>query len=148
MSMFPHTVTLYNVERATDPATLIDTEIRHVTVLEGVLLDAVKSSNVRRSGLESADAAMLYIPRSVRARHGESGAEKAFVGAMEFWAAEDKSGLWTLSDGGDTYFAAGVVVRPDATREQLELQHDGVYTVTKVDDKDFGGLPHWEVGGK
>lgn len=147
MSMFPHTVTLYNVERYTDPATLQDVEINHITVLRGVLLDESKASNVRKSGLESADAANLYIPRTVRAYHGESGAEKAYAGSMAFWTAADKSGLWTLSDGGDTFFVRGEVVLPDADRQQIELQCDGVYTVTKVDDKDYGGLPHWEVGG-
>ena len=45
MSMFPHTVTLYNVSVETDPATLEERTINHITVLEGVLLDAVKGKN-------------------------------------------------------------------------------------------------------
>ena len=39
MDMFPHTVTLYNVSLETDPATLDERTINHITVLEGVLLD-------------------------------------------------------------------------------------------------------------
>ena len=62
MSMFPHTATLYNVSVETDPATLEERTINHITVLEGVLLDAVKGKNVNESGLVDADSVTLYIP--------------------------------------------------------------------------------------
>ena len=60
--MFPHTVTLYNVSVEIDPATMKETTVNHITVLEGVLLDAVKGKNVNESGLVDADAVTLYIP--------------------------------------------------------------------------------------
>lgn len=34
------------------------------------------------------------------------------------------------------------------TFQQINLLRDGVYTVTSVDIKDFGGLQHLEVGGR
>ena len=40
--MFPHTVTLYNVETMTDITSFEETSVNHITVLRGVLLDAVK----------------------------------------------------------------------------------------------------------
>ena len=146
-SMFPHTVTLYNVQTETDPATLQDVTTSYITILRGVFLDATKAVNVRQSGLEGADAVALYIPFSVDAVDGVTGKAKRYVWPLEFWRAEDKRELWTLSTGGNTFFVKGEAVEPDAGREAIELAHDGVYTVTRVACRDFGGLRHWEVGG-
>ena len=146
MSMFPHTVTLYTVLTEAD-ADFHETRVNHITILRGVLLDESKAANVRSSGLEGADAAELYIPFSVRAEDGVTGRPKQYTGPMEFWRAEDKSGLWTLSDGENCFFVKGVAVEPEAAVERIERMYDSVYQMTKVDRKDFGGLPHWEVGG-
>ena len=52
MSMFPHTVTLYNTETTELPENdFKPTLVNHITVLRGVLLDASKGSNVNKSGL-------------------------------------------------------------------------------------------------
>ena len=51
MSMFPHTVTLYNVTHEVDTSTMQDVTKLYVTVLDGVLLSASKAANVRASGL-------------------------------------------------------------------------------------------------
>lgn len=150
MSMFPHTVTIYNVTSEIDKDTLTEKLVNHMTILRGVLLDASKAANVTRSGLEGADAVNLYIPFSVNAVDGVTGHEKKYATPMEFWRMEDKSGHWTLSvtgHGGKTIFIKGEVVEPDLTEEKISLAYDGVYNVTKVDEKDFGGLPHFEVGG-
>ena len=152
VSMFPHTVTIYNVSQETDPATFKDVEKTYITVLRGVLLEASKAANVRQSGLEGADAVNLYIPFSTVAVDGVTGAEKRYVGPQEFWRATDKSGIWTLStdgNGGTTFFIKGEVVEPDKTEQALEMLYDDVYKVTKVDMKDFGSqdMRHFEVGG-
>lgn len=147
MSMFPHAVTIYNVSQETDPATLEDVSVNHITVLRGVCLQASKASNVRATGLEGADAANLYIPYEVEAVDAETGEPKEYIGPVEFWRLPDKTGYWTLSDGGDTFFVKGEVVEPDHDRQFIELAYDNVYSVTKVDDMDYGGLRHWEVGG-
>ena len=145
----PHTVTLYNVVQETDPGTFQDVEKLYVTVMRGVFLEASKAANVRESGLEGADAVNLYIPFSVDAKDGISGSDKRYVGPQEFWSAEKKSGLWTLStkgDGGTTFFVKGEFVTDNAS---VALAHDDCYNVTKVDMKDFGSddMRHWEVGG-
>ena len=147
MTMFPHTVTLYNVQTETDPATLQDVTTSYITILRGVFLDATKAVNVRQSGLEGADEARLVIPFGVEAVDGVTGEAKQFTGPRSFWRLEDKGRHWTLSDSGDTFFVKGEAVEPDAGREAIELAHDGVYTVTRVACRDFGGLRHWEVGG-
>ena len=145
----PHTVTVYNVVTETDPITFDDVSTNHITILRGVFLDAVKGANVRQSGLEGADAVTLHIPFDVDARDAITGEPQQFVGAMDYWRAEDKSGLWTLSADRKTFFCKGIVIEPDKTEEYINLMHDNVYTVTKVDEKDFGSpsMQHWEVGG-
>ena len=134
MDMFPHVVTIYSVVIEMDPDTLREDTKNYITVLNGVLLDAVKAKNVNQSGLTGADAVTLYIP--------------LYAGPVEFWRAEDKSGLWTLSAGGNTFFVKGRAVHPDWSVQKIEAAYDDVYDITKVDFKDFGGdMSHWEVGG-
>lgn len=146
----PHTVTLYNVFHTVDESTFEESTETHITILEGVFLDQSKGVNVRESGLEGADAATLYIPFSVRANDGLTGNEKRFAEPMEFVKAADKTGLWTLEPGRNTFFIKGIVVAPGETEMHTQLSHDGVFAVTKVDAKDYGSpsMQHWEVGGK
>lgn len=146
----PHTVTLYNVFHTVDESTFEETTETYITILEGVFLDQSKGVNVRESGLEGADAATLYVPFSVRATDGMTGDAKRFVEPVEFVNAVDKSGLWTLDTGRNTYFIKGIVVAPKQSELLTQLSHDGVYNVTKVDAKDYGSpsMQHWEVGGK
>ena len=144
----PHTVTVYNVLQETDLATFEETEHVNVTILRGVFLDASKATNVRESGLVSADAVDLFIPFTVTAVDGTTGVQKRYVGPQEYCAAQDRSGIWTLSvegNGGETFFVKGEVVADAA----VARAHDGAYTVTKVDTKDFGrpSMQHWQVGG-
>lgn len=149
MSMFPHTVTIYNVVQETDKTTFEDKETLYVTILRGVLCEASKAVNVRESGLEGADAVNLYIPFSVDAVDGTTGKAKTYAPPQAFLAAENKSKLWTLSvngNGGLTFFIKGEFVTDNMP---VALSHDGCYNVTKVDEKDFGSVDmrHFEVGG-
>lgn len=154
MSMFPHTITVYNVEIYTDKNTFKDVLVNHITVLRGVLLDASKAVNVRESGLVGADAVNLYIPFGVEAVDGLTGEPKKYVGPLEFWRAEDKSEIWTMSIGGtkthgvdgSCFFVKGKAVHPDLDTQAIEMMYDHVYDITTIDEKDFGGLQHWEIG--
>lgn len=153
-TMFPHKVTVYTTTVEYD-AEYNENITTHITVLDGVLLDASKGVNVRTSGLEGADAVNLYIPFSVDARDGITGKKRKYVPPIEFFKLEDHSMFWTLSDGGgisgnrdaSTFFVKGRIVEPDMDRQQMEKSFDDVYSITKIDMKDFGGLQHWEVGG-
>lgn len=145
----PHTVTVYNSVIETDKTTFKETETLYTTILRGVFLDASKGVNVRESGLEGADAVTLYIPFAVEAVDGTTGDVKKYVGPQEFYNAEDKTGLWTLSvkgNGGTTFFIKGEYVTDN---EAVALAHDDCYNLTKVDMKDFGSadMQHWECGG-
>lgn len=143
----PHTVTVYNVIHTTNLTTFEDTDSVSVTILRGVFLDMSKGVNVRRSGLEGADAVELYIPFNVKAV-SSSGAVKSYASPQAYWSAQDKSKLWTLSyegNGGETFFIKGEVVLNDLNTARA---HDNAFVVTKVDEKDYGSVPHWEVGAK
>ena len=148
-AMFPHVVTVYNTQTEESAATGFEPILRnYITILDGVYLEAAKGSNVTGSGLTGADAVNLYIPADVKATDGVTGEEKRYVGPVEFWRTEDKSGRWTLSSNRNTFFAKGTVVHEDWTQQKIEACYDDVYDVTKVDDKDVGGdMAHWEVGG-
>lgn len=146
----PHTVTVYNIVRETDPATLDEVTHIYITILRGVMLQASKGANVRESGLEGADAANLYIPFAVEAVDGMTGKPKKYVGPQEFYRATDKTGLWTLSvngNGGVTFFIKGELV---TDKEDVALSQDNCWNLTKVDAMDFGSadMQHWECGGK
>lgn len=153
MSMFPHTVTLYQTETIID-SKFNETTVNYITVLEGVLLIESKAANVRATGLEGADAVNLHIPFDVKATDGITGEPKSYIppvapeGSLGWDDKDknlDKSKYWTIAIG--TVFVKGRVIEPTADRHQLELGYDGVYQATKVDKLDFGGFPHWEVGG-
>lgn len=153
-SMFPHTITMYNVEIYTNKDTFKDVLVNHITILRGVLVDDSKAVNVRESGLVGADAVNLYIPFDVAAVDGVTGKAKKYAGPLEFWRAEDKSELWTMSVGGtkthgvngSCFFVKGEAVHPDLSVDAIEMMYDDVYDITSIDKKDFGGLQHFQVG--
>lgn len=146
--MFPHVVTLYNVMVEEDPSTFEEKTVNHITVLQGVLLDATKAKNVNESGLVSADAVTLYIPRDVIATDGVTGKPKEYVAPVAWWRADDRSNIWTLSPGENMFFVKGIAVHEDWSGQKIEAAYDDVYNITKVDFKGFGGeMSHWEVGG-
>lgn len=145
--ILPHTVTVYNIVTDEDE-NFRSITTNYMTILRGVLVDETKGRNVRESGLESADAVILHIPRGVVAVNAETGKEVAYVEPMDWYNAEDKSGIWTLSVDRGTFFIKGEVVEPGMTESYINMKHSGVYTVSSVDNKDFGGLAHFEVGGK
>lgn len=141
----PHTVTIYT--EFEDPTTFQTTT--NITVLPGVFLDESKGANVKASGMEGADAAVLYIPLDVEAIDGTTKLSKRFVGWREYERAEKKNSLWSLDVNGHTFFVKGKVVEPGKDFSYLNSHYDNVYRVTKVDVKDFGSaeLRHIEVGG-
>lgn len=146
----PHTVTIYNIVQEIDPATLDEVEKVYTTILRGVMLQASKGVNVRKSGLEGADAVNLYIPFSVEAVDGVTGKPKSYIGPQSFFKAADKANLWTLSykgNGGMTCFVKGKFVSDNMT---VVLSHDDCYNLTKVDMMDYGSpdMQHFECGGK
>lgn len=153
-TMFPHTVTLYNTRHEVDKTTFEDKTVNYITVLDGVLCDDSKASNVRASGLEGADAVNLYVPFDVDATDAITGKVKKYIEPVGFWrlSDEEKADHWTLTTGQDTWFVKGKTIpdpswSADKVYDLINGMYDGVYNVTKVDAKDFGRLQHFEIGG-
>ena len=143
--MFPHSVTLYNVETQQD-AEFRETVVNHTTILRGVLLTA--SQAVSKGASEGADAVSLYIPFSVEAVDGETGEAKKYAAPAAYKALEDKIGHWTLEPSRSCFFVKGEVVEAGSMQE-IEAAHDDVYAVTRADVRDYGGdMQHFEVGGR
>lgn len=151
-TMFPHTVTLYTTRTEIDSSTFRDKFTIYITVLKGVLYDASKAANTLKSGMEGADSVNLIVPFDVDATDGVTGNTKKYIGPVEFGNLEDKSGHWTLTIGKETWFVKGEVLPPagmdpSKVSDYIDLVSDDVHNVTKVDEKDFGGLQHFEIGG-
>lgn len=161
MTMFPHTVTLYNVSVETDKINIKSKVVNHITLLKGVFLEASKAVNVRESGLVGADAVNLFIPFKVNAVDAVTGKPKKYLPPVEYWRTEDKSPYWTLaitakgtSLEGYTFFVKGTALPPDDMKPEMvvdyvESAYDHVYSITKIDEMDFGSpdMQHWEIGG-
>lgn len=143
MSMFPHTVTVYNT--AENPVT--SKMENHITVLRGVFYDARKAANVMQSGLTNADSVNLIIPFDVEAVNGVSGEKQTYLPPKVYEAAMGKSQHWTIQTGDSCFFVKGEVVRPELSFQKINAAFDNVHKVTSVDEKDFGSLKHWAVGG-
>lgn len=143
MSMFPHTVTVYNT--AENPVTF-EAE-NHVTVLRGVFYDSRKAANVIQSGLANADSVNLIIPFAVEAVDGETGEAQTWLNPKAYETATDKSKHWTIRADTSCFFVKGEIVLPGRTFQDINGAFDNVHRVTSVDEKDFGNLKHWAVGG-
>lgn len=146
----PHAVTLYNAHENPETG---KTEY-NITVLDGVFLDISKGANVAKTGAENADAARLFVPTSVKARNGLTGAGQAYAKPKAYENAEDKSGLWTLRTSGSTspaacFFVKGKIVK-QAGYQEINRIYDDAFRVSSVDVRDFGSpdMHHWMVGAK
>lgn len=117
------------------------------TYLYGVNWNSSKAVNVIKSGLVSADSAVIQIPVNVTADNG-----KAFASEKNWQAKtlQQISAFWTLQEG-DT-IVKGIVdyAIPPGTIAGLEKAYDDVLTITSVDVIDQGSrmLHHYRVGGK
>ncbi len=143
MTMFPHTVTVYNTSE--DPVTF--EIVNHITVLRGVFYDSSKAVNVRESGLANADSVNMIIPFSVEAADGVTGEPQTYFRPKEYAAAADKGKHWTIKTGNECFFVKGIIVRPGSSFQDINGAFDNVHRVTSVDEKDFGNLKHWAIGG-
>lgn len=144
----PHVITLVN---ATENAN--EQMEYNITVLDGVFLDLSKRKNVDKSGLSDADAATLFIPFSTVGKDTQ-GTTKQYISPKAYDALANKSGYWTLKEGGkssavECFFIKGTVSEVSSYAEAKNA-YDYVYAVTSVDLRDFGSddMQHFQVGGK
>lgn len=86
----------------------------------GVFWDNCKGANVKKSGMETADSVVVFIPLA---------------------------NMIAIKVG--DYIVKGLVEDEVTKITDLEKKYQDVHVVTKVDKKDFGSasMRHWEVGG-
>lgn len=147
----PHTVTIYNFIAADTDGE----QETNITILRGVFLDISEGSNMMKSGLNSADAAMLYIPMDMKAVNAVTGQTQRYIPPKEYDRLEDKSGFWTIGrrdrqSGSDCFFVKDEVVDMTADYNGINDRYDYVYRVSTVDIRNFGSPEMWhlQIGGK
>ena len=134
------TVTVYN--KTSDD--LMGTETWYATVLENVRLLVTKGANVSKSGMDSADAASLYVKPELL----QDGCKK-YLPAKEWLRMPDKCKefFFTFASGED-FFVEGDTTREEYTEEFfscMKEKYDNCFKVTNVDRYEL--IPHLEVGG-
>lgn len=146
----PHVATVYNAYEDASYNILYN-----ITILNGVLMDDSKGTNISKSGLSDADSVTMFIPFDVQAVDALGNA-KTYLPPKEFYATANKASYWTLDTGGQasgvaTYFIKGSVVETtNQSYAKLREKYDAVYNVSTVDIRDFGtdDMRHWQVGGR
>ena len=130
--MFPHTITIYNYTKAG----------YNRTVLRGVLWEDTKAKNVNKTGSVAVDSVRVFIPLDV-----DSGGA-AYKLPAEYQAAP--VGAWTMQTKVKDFMVKGecpFLPSFGSSIAELTTNYDAL-TITSVATLDFGGLQHWEVGGK
>ncbi|MCI8669210.1 MAG: hypothetical protein HFI34_06795 [Lachnospiraceae bacterium] len=146
--MFNDTVTVFNFQEDKTKGT----RIWHSTVLTGVEVQINKGSNIRTSGLESADSVSLHIPLTKANKECYADGIQ-YLKQKAWFALEDKTGAFTLNPAKD-FFVLGDYgtkeFRDDdynhGLLEYMNTKYDDVYKITTVDV--YKTIPHIEAGGK
>jgi len=130
--MFYDTITLYNRYESGG------TEQWQRTVLRGVYWNSVRGSRAQKSGPASSDSVSLIIPHN---------ALSGYVKPKAWGTQSNHGGSWTLQSGDKVVKGICPVTVTQKLTAALESTDD-VITITRVDDKDFGGgMAHFEVSG-
>lgn len=132
MGMMHDTITLYN------KYTSGGAEYWQRTVLPGVYWNSVRGAMAQKNGPASSDGVVLIIPHSVAL---------GYVKPKAWEALSDRSASWTLQPGDKVVKGTCAVTVTQGLTAAL-AGTDDVITITRVDDKDFGGkMAHFEVSG-
>lgn len=128
-NMFTDTVTLYNRYKKDG------VENWRRTVLSGVYFDIIKGAVARKTGVTSADSALLIIPMKLPC-----------VADFAEPAAYSGTG-WTLKSG--DYIAIGEIAHDISSSPKELREFCETFVITAVDIKNHGGnMAHWEVNAK
>ena len=136
----PHTVSLINLDHSTP----------RLTVLHGVMLQALNGQSVQRRGAMDEANAVLYVPVTVRAVNA-AGESVTFLPPLEYARCPDPEKHWTLQPEGESagrcsFFVKGEI--PEAcTLAEARGKYDFVYVVAGWQIHDYGSpaLRHYEV---
>ena len=139
----PHTVSLINLHNGT----------LHLTLLRGVMLQALNGQSVQRRGDQEETIATLYVPLSVNSIN-PSGENVTFLPPLEYARCTNPEKHWTLQPEGESagrcsFFVKGEI--PEAcTLAEAREKYDYVYVVAGWQLHDYGSraLQHYEIVSK
>lgn len=127
---FTGTVTIYNRHEVDFKEQLIP------KLLFGVHTEQTVGAESSSEGDRNSSGLFVLIPFKPH--------KNGFLPPLEYAAAEDKTGAWTISPG--DIITVGYT---GAAESYAELAaRTTVYRITEVKTFNFGGLPHWEVTAK
>ena len=136
----PHTVSLINFHNDTP----------YLTVLRGVMLQALNGQSVQRRGDQDEANATLFVPLSVRAANS-AGESVSFLPPRDYARCADPDLYWTLqTEGGSagrcSFFVKGEIPAACSLAEARE-RYDYVYVVAGWQLHDYGSinLQHFEI---
>ncbi len=139
----PHTVSLINFHN----------DIPYLTVLRGVMLQALNGQSVQRRGDQDEANATLFVPLSVRAAN-PAGESVTFLPPHEYARCTDPDRHWTLQTEGESagrcsFFVKGEIPAACTLAEARE-RCDYVFVVAGWQLHDYGSqaLQHYEVVSK
>lgn len=136
--MFSETITLYNLHE----------DEWYPTVLHGCCLICDKAARQAQTGIENADKASLYIPKS-----SIDAANVVAIGPKEYEALRNPAGYITFNEGTD-FFIKGeqqtVIIGdedyPSGYYNYINQVKDDVYMITSAAEYDL--IPHYEIAGR
>ena len=107
-------------------------------LIDNVFWDDSKGIN-RNLGYENADDVNVFIPKS----------QNDMTGYVEPKKYKGLSNTWTL-DNGDFIVKGNTSESEVLSIKELVKKYDNVFTISLVDDKDFGSenMHHFEIRGK
>ncbi len=139
----PHTVSLINFHH----------EQPYLTILRGVMLQALNGQSVQRKGDTEETKATLYVPFSVNALNA-GGHRVSFLPPQEYAGCNDPENHWTLQTEGESagrcsFFVKGELPVACSLAEARE-QYNFVFVVAGYQIHDYGSraLQHYEVVSK
>ena len=107
-------------------------------LIDNVFWDDSKGIN-RNLGYENADDVNVFIPKSQNDMNG-------YVEPKKYKGLND---TWTLENG-DFIVKGNIPENEVLSLKELAKKYDNVFTISLVDDKDFGSsnMHHFEIRGK
>ena len=127
--MFVKTITIY--------CSYIDNkELKYARrVVNGVFIDKQKVVNTNTTGMTDTNSVFIAIPKSVVPN---------YVSPKVFNV--NPSDKITFKEG--DIIVEGEIKTDYNSMTTLQKELDNVYTITGIDYKDFGTMPHFEISGK
>lgn len=108
--------------------------------IKGVFIDDTQIANTNANGIEDANSLFVAIPEKVITSIG------GYLPPKQFASLEDPSKNFTLNKGDK--IVKGLINTDYNSNVDIAKDNEYVYTITGVDFKNFGSMPHFEISGK